>query len=62
MNKKLTPKPNELEYGVHRLVNKKTGKLASNTNWLIDLSAIASTKGHTTGISSLLPLKKLTSF
>jgi len=58
MNRKLRPKPNTFEYGVHRLVNKKTGKLASNTNWLIDLSAIALTQGHTTGIGSLLPLKE----
>ncbi len=58
MNSKLRPNPNKLEYGLHRLVNKKTGKLASNTNWLIDLSAIALTQGHTTGIGSLLPLKE----
>jgi hypothetical protein len=58
MNKKITPASNKLEYGLHRLANKKTGKLASNTNWLIDLAAIALVQGHTTGIGSLLPLKK----
>ena len=57
MNRKIIPTSNKLEYGLHRLANKKTGKLASNTNWLIDLAAIALMQGHTTGIGSLLPLK-----
>ena len=33
-------------------------QLASNTNWLIDLAAIALVQGHTTGIFSLLPLNE----
>jgi hypothetical protein len=58
MNRKISPTSNGLEYGLYSLANKKTGKLASNTNWLIDLAAIALIKDHTTGIGSLLPLKK----
>ena len=58
MNRKLSPTSNGLEYGLHRLANKKTGKLASNTNWLIDLAAIALVQGHTIGIVSLLPLNE----
>jgi len=58
VNRKITLTSNSLEYGLHRLVNKKTGKLASNTNWFIDLAAIALVQGQTTGICSLLPLKK----
>ena len=41
-----------------RLVNKKTGKLASSTNWLIDLAAQAKELGDSSGISALLPQKK----
>ena len=58
MNKKIAAKPQTLTYGVHRLVNKKTGRLSSNTNWLIDLAAIAFAQGQTTGIGALLPLSK----
>jgi hypothetical protein len=58
MNRKISPTSNKLEYGLHRLANKKTGKLASNTNWLIDLAAITLVQGHATGIGSLLPIKK----
>lgn len=43
-----------------RLVNKKTGKLASSTNWLIDLAAEAKVLGDSSGISALLPQKKAT--
>jgi hypothetical protein len=41
-----------------RLVNKKTGKLASSTNWLVDLAAEAKVLGDSSGISALLPQKK----
>ena len=41
-----------------RLVNKKTGKLASSTNWLIDLAAEAKEVGDSSGIAALLPQKK----
>jgi hypothetical protein len=41
-----------------RLVNKKTGKLASSTNWLVDLAAEAKVLGDSSGISALLPHKK----
>jgi hypothetical protein len=45
-----------------RLVNKKTGKLASSTNWLIDLAAEARELGDSSGISALLPQKKAAKF
>ena len=41
-----------------RLVNKKTGNLASSTDWLIDLAAVAKELGDSSGISALLPQKK----
>lgn len=41
-----------------RLVNKKTGKLASSTDWLTDLAAEAKVFGDSSGISALLPQKK----
>jgi hypothetical protein len=41
-----------------RLVNKKTGKLASSTNWLVDLAAEAKELGDSSGISAMLPQKK----
>ncbi len=41
-----------------RLVNKKTGKLASSTHWLVDLAAEAKELGDSSGISALLPQKK----
>lgn len=40
------------------MVNKKTGKLASSTNWLVDLAAQAKEVGDSSGISALLPQKK----
>ena len=58
MNRKLISNSNGLEYGLYRLANKKTGRLASNTNWLLDLAAMASIQSHTTGIGSLLPIKE----
>ena len=45
-------------YGKSRLTNKKTGKLASSSTWLLDLAACAITLGHSTGIASALPLAK----
>ena len=45
-----------------RLVNKKTGKLASSTDWLIDLAAEAKVLGDSSGISALLPQKKAAKF
>lgn len=44
--------------GSFRLVNKKTGKLASSTDWLIDLAAVAKNKGHSSGLTALLPQEK----
>jgi len=44
--------------GRHRLVNKKTGKLASSSDWLIDLAASAVYLGDSQGLASLLPQKK----
>lgn len=48
----------KINYGTHRLVNKKTGKLASSTNWLLDLAACAVAKRHKLGLPSLLPQAK----
>lgn len=45
----------ELQYGTSRLVNKKTGKLAAKTNWLLDLAAVAVAKRDSLGIPTLLP-------
>jgi hypothetical protein len=56
MNKSL--KSPAVEYGKSRLANKKTGKLASSSTWLLDLAACAITFGHSTGIASALPLTK----
>jgi hypothetical protein len=58
MNRKLNSNSDELGYGLYRLANKKTGRLASNTNWLLDLAAMASIQSHTTGIGSLLPIRE----
>jgi len=44
--------------GTHRLVNKKTGKLASSSDWLIDLAARAVELGDSTGLAALLPQEK----
>lgn len=62
-----TPKPRkkvtaEIQYGVSRLVNKKTSKLASKTNWLLDLAATAVTNGDSRGLASLLPQEKAAKF
>ncbi len=46
----------KIQYGRFRLVNKKTGRLASSSTWLVDLAACAVSLGHSTGIASLLPL------
>lgn len=54
-NSNKTTDPNSVRL---RLVNKKTGKLASSTNWLIDLAAEAKVLGDSSGISALLPQKK----
>lgn len=51
-------KSSAVEYGKSRLTNKKTGKLASTSTWLLDLAACAATLGHSTGIASALPLEK----
>ena len=48
--------------GTYRLVNKKTGKLASSTNWLLDLAAVAKSRGDSTGLPALLPQKKADKF
>jgi hypothetical protein len=58
MNRKIDSNSNGLGYGLYRLANKKTGRLASNTNWLLDLAAMASIQSHTTGIGSLLPIRE----
>lgn len=47
-----------IDYRTHRLVNKRTGKLASSTNWLLDLAACAVVQGHSAGIPTLLPQSK----
>jgi hypothetical protein len=48
----------DIHYGKSRLVNKKTGKLASQTNWLLDLAAVAVTQRDVAGIPTLLPQDK----
>ncbi len=48
----------EIQYGTSRLVNKKTGRLASKTNWLLDLAAVAVTQRDLVGLPSLLPQEK----
>lgn len=58
-----TQKPNGKK--VFRLVNRRTGRLASSTTWLIDLAAVAVALGDNSGIASLLPrvrAKKLIRF
>lgn len=42
----------------YRLVNKRTGKLASGTSWLLDLAACAVVDGDHSGITSLLPQRE----
>jgi hypothetical protein len=56
--KKILKKTTETTGVMLRLVNKKTGKLASSTDWLIDLAAEANVMGDSSGISALLPQKK----
>jgi hypothetical protein len=41
----------------YRLVNRKTGHLASSASWQVDLASIANQTGLTQGIGSLLPLQ-----
>ena len=57
IKKPLTKKSVEYD-GTHRLVNKKTGKLASSSTWLIDLAACAVHLGDTQGLAGLLPQEK----
>jgi len=52
-----TPKPNGRRK-VFRLVNRRTGRLASSTTWLIDLAAVAVALGDDSGIATLLPRAK----
>jgi len=58
MKRKPTKTSLKIDYRTHRLVNKKSGKLASSTSWLIDLAACSLALGTSGGIASLLPLKK----
>ena len=53
----LTTKSVEYD-GRHRLVNKKTGKLASKSDWLTDLAASAVYLGDSQGLAALLPQEK----
>jgi hypothetical protein len=46
------------QYGKDRLVNKRTGKLASSSTWLLDLAACAVVLGDSVGIPALLPQRK----
>lgn len=46
---------NSVQYETHRLVNKRSGKLASTSTWLLDLAACAVALEHNTGLPSLLP-------
>lgn len=62
MKKLFNKKTNAIEDTSLRLVNKKTGKLASSTNWLVDLAAIAKKLRDSSGIAALLPQEKLGSF
>lgn len=43
------------QYGKDRLVNKRTGKLASSSTWLVDLAACAVVGGDNSGLPDLLP-------
>ena len=55
LNNGMAPKP---QYGEDRLVNKRTGKLASSSTWLLDLAACAVVGGDYKGIPALLPQNK----
>jgi len=46
------------QYGQVRLVNKRTGKLASSSTWLLDLAACAVVGRDSKGIPALLPQSK----
>lgn len=48
--------------GTYRLVSKKTGKLASSTSWLLDLAAVAKSRGDSSGLAALLPQEKAAKF
>lgn len=51
--------PHQLEHGLHYvLVNKKTGKVASKSNWLTAMAAVALINEDNSGVSSLLPQAK----
>ena len=52
LNNGMATKP---QYGEDRLVNKRTGKLASSSTWLLDLAACAVVGGDIKGIPALLP-------
>jgi hypothetical protein len=55
LNKK-TMLPYELEHGLHYvLVNKKTGRVASKSNWLTAMAAAALLNEDNSGVLSLLP-------
>ena len=55
LNKK-TMIPHQLEHGLHYvLVNKKTGRVASKSNWLTAMAAVAVINEDNSGVSSLLP-------
>jgi hypothetical protein len=58
MSRKQKLAPAVVSYETHRLVNRKTGKLASGTTWLLDLAACSVALGHTKGLPSLLPQQK----
>ena len=49
---------NKVSYKTHSLVNKRTGKRASNTTWLLDLAACAVVLEQDAGLPSLLPQDK----
>lgn len=54
----LTEPAEKNKYGTQRLTNKSTGRLASKTNWLLDLAAEAVDQRETEGIPALLPQEK----
>lgn len=58
MKKLFNKKTNAIEDTSLRLVNKKTGKLASSTNWLVDLAAVGKKLRDSSGIAALLPQEK----
>lgn len=58
MNAETRPKSLPVSYKTYRLVNRKTGKLASSTTWLLDLAACSVALGQAEGLPSLLPQQK----